>query len=78
MDVKTIQLTEEVLNLPMKERAWLASKIINSLGAPPTLVKSKAELIKTVSRRKAEVLTGSVKTIPVESTVNRLLKKFHA
>jgi putative addiction module component (TIGR02574 family) len=71
------KLTEEILSLPSASRAMLAEKLVESLefDTDPAI---QAAWTTEAKRRRDEVRSGSVETIPGEEAlaqVRRLLKQ---
>jgi len=67
--VKTTKLIEEVLALPVEERALIADSLLKSLNAPEAL--HDAKWIETSKRRLLELQSGKVKPIWPNSDVGQ-------
>jgi putative addiction module component (TIGR02574 family) len=68
------KLIEEVLSLPVDERARIANTLLESLNVPnPAIDKKWAEVAK---RRLEELRSGKVKPIPGEEVFERVQKRF--
>ena len=68
------KLIDEVLSLPVDERARIANTLLESLNVPnPAIDKKWAEVAK---RRLKELRSGKVKPIPGEEVFERVQKRF--
>ncbi len=68
--MKTDELFEEVVSLPVKERVRLAERIFQSLNAPD--VEIDALWAAEAQRRLADVRSGKVETVPGELVFERI------
>lgn len=70
----TKKLIEEVLSLPVDERARIANTLLESLNVPnPAIDKKWAEVAK---RRLEELRSGKVKPISGDEVFERVQKRF--
>ncbi len=68
------KLIDEVLSLPVEERARIANTLLESLNVPnPAIDKKWAEVAK---RRLEELRSGKVKPIPGEEVFEKVQKRF--
>lgn len=68
--MKTQELIAQINDLPIDQRAEIASQILQGLNAPdPEIEKAWMD---EVDRRMAEVDSGKVKMIPGEEVMKRL------
>lgn len=70
----TKKLIEEVLALPVEERALIADSLLRSLNAPDADIDAKwtAE----ARRRLEELRTGKAKPIPGDEVFSEIAKRF--
>jgi putative addiction module component (TIGR02574 family) len=72
--MKTKELIEEALSLPVEERALLADSLLRSLNLPNTAIDAKwTELART---RLRDLRSGKVKPIPGDEVFAEILKRF--
>ncbi|MCJ7664867.1 MAG: addiction module protein [Desulfobacterales bacterium] len=70
----TKKLIDEVLSLPVEERARIATTLLESLNVPnPAIDKKWAAVAK---RRLEELRSGKVKPIPGDEVFERVQKRF--
>ena len=70
----TKKLIDEVLSLPVEERARIANTLLESLNVPdPAIDKKWAEVAK---RRLEELRSGKVKPISGDEVFERVQKRF--
>jgi putative addiction module component (TIGR02574 family) len=70
----TKKIIEEVLSLPVEDRALIADSLLRSLNKPNNGIDEKwAEVAK---RRLQELRSGKVKPIPGGEVFERALKRF--
>jgi putative addiction module component (TIGR02574 family) len=68
------KIIEEVLSLPVEDRALIADSLLRSLNKPNSEIDEKwAEVAK---RRLQELRSGKVKPIPGDEVFERALKRF--
>ncbi len=68
------KLIDEVLSLPVEERARIVNTLLESLNVPdPAIDKKWAEVAK---RRLEELRSGKVKPIPGDEVFKRVQKRF--
>ena len=72
--VKTRDLIDEVLSLPIEERALLVDTILGSMN--PTSRENDQKWAETAKRRLEELQSGKVKAIPGEEVFNRVWSSF--
>jgi len=70
------ELIEEVVSLPVEERAAVADLILRSLNAPDSDMDHKWAQV--AQRRLAELRSGQVKPIPGEEVFSKVWKRFEA
>jgi putative addiction module component (TIGR02574 family) len=70
----TKELIEEVVSLPVEERAIVAESILRSLNPPES--DMDREWARVAERRLAELRSGAVKPIPGEQVFARVWKRF--
>jgi len=70
------ELIQEVVALPVEERATVAEAILRSLNAPESEIDRKwAQL---AQRRLAELRSGEVKPVPGDEVFTKVRKRFGA
>jgi putative addiction module component (TIGR02574 family) len=72
--VTTKELLEEVVSLPVEERATVADPILRSLNPPESDIDRK--WARVAQRRLAELRSGKVKPVPGEEVFARIGKRF--
>jgi putative addiction module component (TIGR02574 family) len=70
------ELIEEVISLPVEERAIVADSILRSLNPPESGIDHKWAQV--AQRRLAELRSGKVKPIAGEQVFARVWKRFEA
>ncbi len=70
------ELIEEVISLPVEERAFVADSILRSLTPPQSDVDRRWAQV--AQRRLAELRSGKVKPIAGEQVFARVWKRFEA
>ena len=68
------ELIEEVVSLPVEERAIVAESILRSLNPPESEIDR--QWAQVAERRLAELRAGAVKPIPGEQVFARVWKRF--
>ncbi len=68
------ELIEEVVSLPVEERAIVAESILRSLNPPESEIDR--QWAQVAERRLAELRSGAVKPIPGEQVFARVWKRF--
>ena len=68
------EVIEEVISLPVEERAIVADAILRSLNPPES--EMDREWAKVAQRRLAELRSGEVKPVPGEQVFARVWKRF--
>jgi putative addiction module component (TIGR02574 family) len=70
------ELMEEVVSLPVEERAIVADSILRSLNPPESDIDRKWAQV--AQRRLTELRTGKVKPVPGEEVFARIWKRFES
>ena len=70
------ELIEEVVSLPVEERAIVADSILRSLNPPESDIDRKGAQV--AQRRLTELRAGKVKPVPGEEVFARIWKRFEA
>lgn len=70
----TKELIDEVVSLPVEERAAVVDSILRSLNPPESEVDRK--WARVTQRRLAELRSGAVKPIPGEQVFAKIRKRF--
>ncbi|MCX7048991.1 MAG: addiction module protein [Candidatus Sumerlaeota bacterium] len=74
--MKTSELLEEAISLPVDERASLADSLLQSLNPPDSRIDRKwAEV---AQRRLKELRSGKVKSVPGEEVFAKIWKRYPA
>ena len=71
--MKTEEIEQELLKLPLAERARLAERLIASLDEDAEI---EAAWIAEVRRRDEELVSGKVKAIPLEDALTSIRTRF--
>lgn len=71
--MKTNALLDEIISLPMEERARIAEVLLQSLN--PQDDKTSAAWLAVASLRRNEVVSGAVQTIPAEQVFDRIRQR---
>ena len=71
--IKTRKLIEEVLSLPVEERALIADSLLRSLNMPDTTMDAK--WTEVARRRLQELRSGKVKPIPGDEVFAKIIKR---
>ena len=74
VNLKTKDLIEEVISLPVEERAIVVDSVLRSLNPPDSEIDRKWAAV--VRRRLSELRSGEVKAIPGEEVFSRIWKRF--
>jgi Putative addiction module component len=69
----TKKIIEEVLSLPVEERALIADSLLRSLNMPDTGIDAK--WTEVAKKRLQELRSGKVKPIPGDIVFDRALKQ---
>jgi len=72
--LKTKDLIDEVISLPVEERAIVVDSILRSLNPPDCDIDRKWAAI--ARRRLSELRSGEVKAVPGEEVFRRIWKRF--
>jgi len=70
----TKKLLEEVLSLPVEERALIADSLLRSLNTPDTAIDAK--WLEVAKRRREELRTGKVKPILADDVFSEIAERF--
>jgi putative addiction module component (TIGR02574 family) len=70
------ELIDEVVSLPVEERAIIADSILRSLNPPESDIDRKWAQV--AERRLAELRLGKVKPVPGEQVFAKVWKRFEA
>lgn len=70
----TKKIIEEVLSLPVEERALIADSLLRSLNMPDTGIDEKWKEV--AKRRLQELRSGKVKAVPGDEVFDKALKRF--
>lgn len=73
--MNTKQLIEEVVSLPVEERALVADSLLRSLNQPESEIDRK--WLDVAQRRLSELRSGAVKPVPGEEVFQKILSKFN-
>jgi putative addiction module component (TIGR02574 family) len=71
--MKTEEIEQELLKLPLAERARLAERLIASLDEDAEI---EAAWIAEVRRRDEELVSGAVEAIPLEDALTSIRTRF--
>ena len=72
--MKTKDLVEEVISLPVEERAIVINSVLRSLNPPDSDINRKWAAI--AGRRLSELRSGEIETVPGEEVFSRIWKRF--
>lgn len=72
--MKTKDLVEEVISLPVEERAIVIDSVLRSLNPPDSDIDRKWAAI--ARRRLSELRSGEIKAVPGEEVFSRIWKRF--
>jgi putative addiction module component (TIGR02574 family) len=67
-------IIDEVLTLPVEERALIADSLLRSLNKPDKSIDAK--WTETAKRRLEELRSGKVKSVPGEEVFMKINKRF--
>ena len=70
------ELIEEVISLPVEERAFIVDSILRSLNSPESAVDRKWAQV--AQRRLEELRSGQVQAVPGEQVFAKIWKRFEA
>jgi putative addiction module component (TIGR02574 family) len=71
--MKTNALMDEIISLPMEERARMAEALLQSLN--PQDDATTAAWLAVAERRRNEVASGQIQTIPAEQVFERIRQR---
>ena len=74
--MKTKELIEEALSLPVEQRALLGDSLLRSLNAPYGAIDAK--WTEVAQRRLRDLRSGRMKSIPGDEAFSEILKRFAA
>lgn len=69
--MKTADIINELANLPVEERAFIADSLLQTLNHTQTEIER--EWLEVAQQRLAEIEAGTVKTIPYDEVMSRLM-----
>ncbi|MCI5149992.1 MAG: addiction module protein [Candidatus Electrothrix sp. MAN1_4] len=72
--MKTQQLINEALSLPVEKRTLVVDSLLRSLNHPESAIDK--EWAAVAQRRLSEIKSGSVKPIPGKEVFEKIWKKF--
>ncbi|MCL5029482.1 MAG: addiction module protein [Bacteroidetes bacterium] len=72
--MKTKKLIDEVISLPVEERALIADSILRSLNPVESDIDKK--WIKIAKERLKELKSGKVKSIPGDEVFNKIRQRY--
>ncbi len=72
--MKTGELLDEVVSLPVEERARLVDTLLRSLNAPESAID--AAWVEVAHRRLNELRTGRVEAVPGEAVFDRIRQRY--
>jgi putative addiction module component (TIGR02574 family) len=71
--MKTNALLDEIISLPMEERARMAEALLQSLN--PQDDATTAAWLAVANRRRNEIVSGQAQTIPAEQVFERIRQR---
>jgi putative addiction module component (TIGR02574 family) len=74
--MNTKQLIDEVVSLPVEERALVVDSLLRSLNQPESEIDRKWAAV--AQRRLAEIRSGAVEPVPGEEVFEKIRKRFDA
>jgi putative addiction module component (TIGR02574 family) len=72
--MNTKELIEQVVSLPVEERALVVDSVLRSLNPPQSDIDKQWGIV--AQQRLAQMKAGEVKTIPGEQVFDRVWKRF--
>jgi len=72
--MKTQQLINEALSLPLEKRTLVVDSLLRSLNHPESAVDKKWAAV--AKRRLSEIKNGTVKPVPGKEVFEKIWKKF--
>ena len=72
--MKTKEIIEEIVSLPVEERALVVDSLLRSLNSPEPEID--AEWAKESNRRLEELRSGKVRSIPGDEVFSRVFDRF--
>jgi len=72
--MKTKKLIEEVISLPVEERALIADSILRSLNPSESDIDKK--WIEMAKERLKELKSGKIKAVPGDEVFNKIWQRF--
>jgi len=73
-EVNTKELIDEVVSLPVEERAAVVDSLLQSLNQPETEIDKEWAIV--AQRRLSELREGTVKGVPAEQVFERIRQRF--
>lgn len=71
--MKTADIMNELANLPVEERAFIADSLLQTLNH--TQPEIEREWLEVAQQRLTEIESGTVKTIPYNEVMSRINKR---
>ena len=71
--MKTADIMNELANLPVEERAFIADSLLQTLNH--TQPEIEREWLEIAQQRLTEIEAGKVKTIPYDEVITRINKR---
>ena len=72
--MNTKELIDEVVSLPVEERAAVADSLLQSLNQPETEIDKEWAIV--AQKRLSELRAGTVKAVPGEQVFERIKQRF--
>ncbi|MBI4649877.1 addiction module protein [Candidatus Desantisbacteria bacterium] len=72
--MKTKDLIEEAISLPVEERAMFVDSLLKSLNPPESEIDKKWVLV--AKRRLEELRSSRVETVPGEEVFKKIMKRY--
>ena len=72
--MKTVDLIDEVVSLPIEERARVVDSLLRSLNTPDSAVDSA--WMEVAQRRLDELRAGRAETVPGEAVFERIRQRY--
>ena len=72
--MNTKELIDEVVSLPVEERAAVVDSLLQSLNQPETEIDKEWAIV--AQRRLSELREGTVKGVPAEQVFERIRQRF--
>jgi putative addiction module component (TIGR02574 family) len=72
--MKTKELIDEAISLPVEERALVVDSLLRSLNPPDSAIDKKWTAV--AKRRLRELRSGKVKAVPGDDVFNKIWQRF--